>query len=450
MSRATLDRWFIAYLITGTLPAIFSYVAIGVAVPALQRDFDVGPATVHWVATSYVAAMMGGMLGASTMLARFGLKASLAAAALGFAFASLWAAFAQDFWTLVTARFFMGLAGGLAQPLALVVLYEGFPGARGRATALLGVANGAASTLAPALAGLLIDSLSWRAIFAAPIPFVFAFLAAARRAPARTRAPQQRFDLIGLFTLQAGLLALLGMQVHSLGSEDWAMLLIVGGAGAVLAYRQYAADTPLFARALFRFRGYVAATFSAAVYGALLFGYGYLIPIYLQVGLGTSAFSAGMWMLPQGVALIAVIQVTGPFADGPKFRPIVLIGFAALTLASAAMGSQALAGTAFAVTAWATLARGGMGFVFCGINTGATRVVPDRLLAEVPGATNFFRFLGGAIGIKAVAACVAHWPSASPVNGFQAAFLLLAALALLAIPAAANMISYSADLPPPH
>jgi MFS family permease len=451
MTHTPPDRWFIAHLVTGTLPAIFSYVAIGIAIPGLQHEFGVGPATVHWVASAFIAAMMGGMLAASTMLARFGLKASLVAAALAFSVASVWAAVSQDFWMLVAARFVMGLSGGLAQPLAFVVLFEAFPGARGKATALLGVTNGAAATLAPTLAGLLVDLFSWRAIFVAPIPFALAFLLAARRAPKRERSPQQRFDILGLLALHVALLALLGLEMRSFGRSDtdWIALGMLGGAAALLAYRQANAATPLFARSLFRHRGYVVAAFCATVYGALLFGYGYLVPIYLQVGLGTSAMAAGLWMLPQGIVLIAAIHVAGPRTDGPSYRPILQAGFAVLMLASAAMGSPLLAGTALAVTAWATLARGGMGFVFCGINTGATRVVPDRLLPEVPGATNFFRFLGGAIGIKVVSALVAYWPATAAINGFQASFLFLAVLALLAIPTTVRMIPFAPAASPP-
>jgi MFS family permease len=446
MSAAT-DRWFVSALIGGTLPAVFSYVAIGVAVPQLEAQFGVGQSGVHWAATSFIAAMMGGMLSASALLSRIGLPASLRASALVFSAASAAAALAADFWTLVVARFVMGLAGGLGQPLALVVLYRSFgPQQRGRATALFGVATAICSSIAALVAGVLVDMFDWRAIFWAPIPLSMAFLLAARRAPTHDYGRAHGLDVPGLVALYVALLAVLGMDFRD-GLTDAHSLLamaLLAASATVVALRQRRAVEPLFHRDLFCHWGYVMAAACATLYGALMFGLAYLLPIYLQLGLQLSPSSAGAWLVLPGVALVVAIQVGGPLTDRASFRPVLLVGFGLMAVGAGALGWPMGAAALWFVILWSTVARAGMGFVYCGINTGATRTVPDALLPHVPGSTNFFRFLGGAIGVRLVAVVLdGHRPPSGAA--FGASFLLLSALALLALPMAARMQARPTD-----
>ena len=446
VTRRPSDRLFVAALIAGTLPGIFSYVAVGIAVPGIARDFGIGPQTVQWVASAYIAAMMGGMLIAGALLARIGLRGSLRFAAVVFSLASLWAAMTDGFWPLVAARFLMGLAGGLGQPLALVVMYEAWPAnERGKATALSGVAGAAVATLSPSLAGVLVDTLSWRAIFAAPIPLALAFLLAAHYAPARARHQDQPFDFIGLIAIHAGLLALLSLDLRQpfASPATLAALAILGASGSVLLWRQRSMRAPLFDPALYRHPAYVAASVCALLYGALLFGLSYLLPIHFQLGLGLSATAAGLWLIAPGVAVVTAIHFAGQLTDRLSFRPVLAAGFVLAALGTGALAIDALAGTVLAATAWAIVARSGTGLVFCALNTGATRVVPESLLPQVPGATNFFRILGGGLGVKAVSLFMDSAPPAEATvpaqavaassGGFAAAFLLMTLLAGIAL-----------------
>jgi len=441
MTQHKADRIFVAALLAGSMPAVFSYVGIGIAVPAIEREFAVGGLTVQWVASAYLATMMAGMLLAGALLERLGLRAALKLSAIVFSAASLWGTLADSFEQLVAARLLMGIAGGLCQPLVMVVMYEAWPSQeRGRATALYGVATAGMATLAPSLAGFLVDAASWRALFAAPIPLTLAFLLAARRAPDRTRR-RQPFDVVGLLAVLAGLLALLGLDPQrSQGSLAMAAPLLVFGASAgILLWRQATAAAPLFDPALYRHRSFIAAAASAALYGALLFGLSYLLPIHFQLGLAQSPSATGLWLLVPGLMVIASIHVAGRLADRLPFRPILIAGFLMSALGTAALGIGPIAGTALAATAWAVVSRAGMGVVYSALNTGATRVVPDALLPQVPGAINFFRFLGGGLGVKVVSLFMGDGPASSAGasgSAFSGAYFFLALLAGVALLAA--------------
>jgi len=435
------DRIFVAALLAGSMPAVFSYVGIGIAVPAIAREFAVGGLTVQWVASAYLATMMAGMLLAGALLARLGLRASLRLSAIVFSAASLWATLSDSFAQLVAARLLMGVAGGLCQPLVMVVMYEAWPShERGRATALFGVATAAMATLAPSLAGFLVDAASWRSVFATPIPLTLAFLLAAHRAPDRTRH-RQPFDSISLLAVLAGLLLLLGFDPQRLPGAAGlaAILLLLAVSAGVLLWRQATAPAPLFDPALYRHRSFIAAAASAALYGALLFGLSYLLPVHFQLGLAQSPSATGLWLLVPGLVVVASIHVAGQLADRLPFKPILIAGFLMIGLGTAALGIGPIAGTALAATAWASFSRAGMGVVYCALNTGATRVVPEALMPQVPGAINFFRFLGGGLGVKAVSLFMGNDtapPAGAAGGGFAGAYFFLALLAVVALIAA--------------
>jgi hypothetical protein len=142
------------------------------------------------------------------------------------------------------------------------------------------------------------------------------------------------------------------------------------------------------------------------------------------------------------MAVVLTIHFAGPGTDRLSFRPILATGFVILAFGTGALGFGALPGTVLAATAWAIVARGGMGMVYCALNTGATRVVPDALLPQVPGATNFFRILGGGLGVKAVsmfmgsgtAGTSASRVQASTSGGdFSGAFLFMSLLGCCAL-----------------
>jgi MFS family permease len=148
-----------------------------------------------------------------------------------------------------------------------------------------------------------------------------------------------------------------------------------------------------------------------------------------------------------GVALVLAIHLGGPLTDRTSFRPVLLCGFALMVIGAAALGWPMGAAALWSVLLWSTVARAGMGLVYCGINTGATRAVPDVLLPHVPGSTNFFRFLGGALGVRLVAALLEAGDGGTSLSGhaFGASFLLLSALALLALPLAARIQTHAHD-----
>ena len=53
----------------------------------------------------------------------------------------------------------------------------------------------------------------------------------------------------------------------------------------------------------------------ALLYGALLVGLSYLLPIHFQPSLGLSATAAGLWLIAPGAAVVTAIHFAGQLTD---------------------------------------------------------------------------------------------------------------------------------------
>jgi hypothetical protein len=112
------------------------------------------------------------------------------------------------------------------------------------------------------------------------------------------------------------------------------------------------------------------------------------------------------------------------------------------------MLTVSLASGLWMLVIWAVLGRIGLGFILPSLNLGSLRPLHEHLLSQGSSAINFLRMLGGAIGVS-LCGIVLEWrlaahgdslanAASSPARlaAFNEAFLMLAALCLLAMVAA--------------
>jgi predicted MFS family arabinose efflux permease len=213
--------------------------------------------------------------------------------------------------------------------------------------------------------------------------------------------------------------------------------------------------------ALFGYRPFAMGSIVAFIYGTALFGSTYLLPLYLQLGLGLSASHVGTILLPAGLVLAVTIAGVGRLADQqPTWLP-VSIGLGLLAASFALMGTVTLTSTLWLLVLWATLGRIGLGFSLPSLNLGALRPLHALLLPQGASAINFVRMLGGAIGVS-LCGIVLEWrlaahgdsfanASSSPARlaAFNETFFMLAALCALAMVAAWQLRAPAPNPPSP-
>jgi predicted MFS family arabinose efflux permease len=188
---------------------------VNVAFPAMAAAFAMAPERVRWVIICYVltyavTAFVGGAA-ADGLGHRRVFTVGLALSALGFLLATV----ASDYGRLLAARVVQGLGGGLVYGTTPGLVTTAVGAAeRPRALGALNAAVGLGFAVGPLVAGVLVDALGWRAVFAARLPLALVVLAWAwSTGPAATRAVAPRLvaaaDVLRGAVLHAGVLAFL-------------------------------------------------------------------------------------------------------------------------------------------------------------------------------------------------------------------------------------------------
>jgi len=458
-------RWLLLLAVMiGAMAAIMSSTIINVAVPDMSRHFVLGQERAQWVSSGFMVAMTVSMLTTPWLLGRYGYRRTYGACMWLLLAGGVAGGLSNDYTLVLIARVAEGLAAGVVQPIPAIIILRAFePHEQGRASGIFGMGVVLAPALGPSIGGLLVDWFGWRSIFFMVVPFCVVSLWLAQRFVPTTApggVPASRagaaLDWRGLLLVSTGTLCLLNglVQWHA-GTPGTAALLLAGALAALGAFwlraRQLGraapggGPAPLLNLALFTSRPFAMGSVVAFIYGMALFGSTYLIPVFMQLGLGLSAAFVGTILLPAGVVLAITIAVAGRLTDRYPAHVMVSIGVALLAASFALMVTINL-GTAMALlVAWATLGRIGLGFILPALNLGAMRGLAQPLIPQGASAINFVRMLGGAVGVS-LCGIVLEWrlaahgdslanphTSAARLAAFDEAFLMLGALCALAL-----------------
>src|SRR5437588_714261 len=150
---------------------------VNIAFPAIAAAFDAPPEQVRWVIICYTGSYAVMSFIAGTAADRIGhlpvFRSGLVLSVAGFALCGL----APTFGFLLAGRAVQGIAGGLVYGTAPALATLGAaPSLRGRRLGSLNAAIGLGFASGPAVAGVLIGALGWRAVFYARVPLALAAL----------------------------------------------------------------------------------------------------------------------------------------------------------------------------------------------------------------------------------------------------------------------------------
>ena len=458
-------RWLLLIsLMVGTMASIMSSTVVNVAIPGISSHFSIGQERAQWVSSGFMVAMTASMLTTPWLLARFGYRTVYTATMLLLMGGGIVGGLANDYSLVLGARVAEGLAAGIVQPIPAIVILRGFdPKEQGRASGIFGMGVVLAPAIGPSIGGVLVDLFGWRSIFFMVVPFCLlslwlAFKYVPDSAPGGVSAERTgALDWRGLALGSLCTLFLLNGLVELRGGGAASWLLLPGAALALAAFvawqRRLLATgrEPLMNLKLFGYRSFAMGSIVAFIYGTALFGSTYLLPLYMQVGLGLSPSYVGTILLPAGIVLAVTIPLVGRMADRQPTYRLVSIGLSLLALSFALMVTVHSSQAILLLVAWAVLGRIGLGFILPSLNLGSLRSIDKALIPYGSSAINFLRMLGGACGVS-LCAIVLEWRIAahgdslanaatSPARlaAFHEAFWMLAALCAAALVAAWKM-----------
>jgi EmrB/QacA subfamily drug resistance transporter len=407
------------------------FTALNVALPAIERDFDVGVATAQWVINAYALVFGMALVTGGRLADMFGRRRVFMIGAAVFGGFSALSAAAPDAGLLIAARVGMGIGGALMWPAILGMAYAALPSSRAAlAGALIVGTAGLGNAFGPLLGGVLTDELSWRWIFLLNIPIgALAVAIATSRITAGSGGERERIDYPGIATLSLGLVLLLLAfdQAADWGWGDPRVIAMLAVAGALIV--AFARIEPRMGSAalipadVLRNGPFRAACLVILLLSAVFFSTVFYAPQFMQKELGYSALEAGIGMLPMlaGYALISFFS--SPIYARLGAKPTVTFG-AACSVAGVFVLSRLEADSGYGLLALG-LALAGLGIgVYGGSVTTAAVTALDEARSSLAGGLAYMcQIAGGALGLGLTTAIFTRVSEAeSFVAGIEAGF----------------------------
>jgi EmrB/QacA subfamily drug resistance transporter len=323
-------RWVVTATVLGSGMAALDATVVGIALPAIGRDFHASVSSLQWVVDAYTLALAGLLLLGGTLGDSYGRRRMFMAGTVWFALASLCCGLAPNAQVLIAARALQGVGGALLTPGSLAILQASFaPGDRSKAIGAWSGLGGIATAAGPFLGGWLISAVSWRLVFFINLPLAVAVLAiAARHVPeSKSPGPVPKLDLKGAVCISGALAGitygLIGASGAGWGSAQVILPLGLGLAllGLFLLVEAREAE-PMLPLTVFRSRQFSAANGVTFVVYAALSGVLFLVPVVLQEVRGYTPLQAGTSLLPATLIMLLLSSRSGALAAriGPRLQ----------------------------------------------------------------------------------------------------------------------------------
>ena len=169
----------VGIVIAGAFLAILNQTVLAPALPGLMETFQVNAGTAQWVTSIYML-VNGIMVPVSAYLIdKFPTRNLFFASMSVFIAGTVLCAMAPTFEILIVGRILQAAGAGVQMPLVAVVPMLIFPPEkRGTAMGMAGIVMSVAPAAGPVAAGMIIDSMGWRAMFWSIAPLGVIVLAA--------------------------------------------------------------------------------------------------------------------------------------------------------------------------------------------------------------------------------------------------------------------------------
>ena len=321
----------------------FMMSAVGIALPAIGREFSASALQLGLVETTYV-------LSASIFLlamGRFGdIHGRRKVFQVGLLVFSLFGGLISQAWSieaLIVLRFLQGMGGSMVMATTMAIIVSATPAAeRGKALGIAIASVYAGISCGPFFGGLLVASFGWRSIFylAVPLGLLTYVVVRTKMHEEWAEAKGEPFDWRGALVYAPSILLLMcGVSNLNQGWWAWGLLLLANLGLALFIYLESRCDYPLLNIGLLRENRVFALSNLAALFNyAATFGVTFFLSLYLQYVKGMSPPQAGGLLIIQPIVQTLLSPLCGRLSDKIPAAQLATSGMAlcAIGLAVAA------------------------------------------------------------------------------------------------------------------
>ena len=361
---------------------------------------------------------------------------------------SVVAALSATFALVIVGRAFQGFAAALI-PSGISIMRDELPRERvSSAVALMSATLGIGGALGLPLAGVVSESLGWHANFwLSAIVGVLLLVAIMLIVPESRVRTGGSFDYVGAVLLSIALTGLL-LVVSKGTAWGWSgqpvIVLILIAVGALCAWVPYElrVGQPLVDLRTSGRRPVLLTNIASVLLGFAMFANLLLTTQELQIpaltgyGFGLPVITAGLLMVPSGLAMVVFAPVSGALINRFGGRPTLITG--GLVMAVAYVARVYLSGNLPAVVVGSTLVGIGTAIAYAAMPTLIMASVPITETASANGLNTLLRAIGTSTSSAAVAAILGAVTitvgslTAPSFQAFEYVFWMAAGAALVA------------------
>lgn len=326
----------ISILLISTFVVFLNETLLGVALPVIMEELNITASVGQWLNTAFMLTMAIVIPTTGYLQQRFSTRFLYMAAMSAFVIGTLLGALSPTFEILLMGRVVQAAGSAVMFPLLMTTIMDLVPEqSRGRIMGNIGIVMSVAPAMGPAVSGLILNSLDWRWLFwmMLPIGVITATIGSIKLRASHT-PNKASLDYLSV-VLSAFAFGGLVYGLSSFGEAARGAVAVspwvpvgVGAAFMVLfVVRQIklgAKDRALLNLNTFKFASFRLGLVLMMVAMLVMFGFGILLPIYIQDGLGLKALDTGLILLPGGLAMGLLSPVIGGLYDKYGARKLLI------------------------------------------------------------------------------------------------------------------------------
>ncbi|HEY9411625.1 MAG TPA: MFS transporter [Jiangellaceae bacterium] len=359
--RASRREWIgLAVLALPTLLLALDVSVLYLALPNLSADLGADSTQQLWILDIYSFLLAGLLVTMGTLGDRIGRRKLLLIGAAAFGVASVLAAYSTSPEMLIATRALLGIAGATLMPSTMALIRNMFrdPAQMAQAIGIWFSCFMGGMLLGPVVGGVLLEHFWWGAAFLLGAPIMILLLIAGPVLLPEYRDPAAgKLDLLSVL-LSLGTILPVIWGVKELARSGWAAsaaAAIAAGliVGVTFVRRQQRLEHPLLDLKLFRLPKFSAALAVMLAGGVVMAGIALQAALYLQVVNELSPLHAGLWLIPQNIAMIIGLSLAPRIATKLPTSTTIALG---LVIAAAGLLVMILADST-----------GGLGYLISGL-----------------------------------------------------------------------------------
>lgn len=415
--------------------------ALTTALPSMVKEFDISLTTGQWMTSGYSLAMGIMMPLTAFLINRFPTKRLYLTAIICFLLGLILCVIAPNFTVLMCGRILQASGNGILTSMTQVILLTIYPPEqRGSVMGWYGLSIGAAPVIAPALAGMIVDTYGWRMIFYVAIAIiVLSLICACIVFENVLDTAKKKFDVLS-FILSGLAFAGITLGIGNINSFPFVSVQVLSflalglGTAAIFVYRQLHQEEPFLELRILAEREYALSVIGSMILYLIMMGASILLPIYVQTVMGQTATVSGFVSLPGSLAMTIISPFAGKIYDKIGMKVLFVAGAFCMLASNVAMTFLTMETPIWLPAVYNVLRCIAIGCLMMPLVTWGTGSLDKSKTAHATALLTSLRTVSGALGsaifvgiMTSVATrSVADYGSNADMHGLNITFLVMA------------------------